>query len=212
MVPTGVGRAYGTAGQAFELALVLALEQADNDAVVSPEIDVPLSFSGNRSRENLQLCLSLRGELDWRGLVCDEVEVFMKSIEQKGEELLAIVLVRPFKLGRKAADCVSERDGREERVLLRPECLHELRNRMRQYALCPQHIGRIDGLLVASLSQKPGERDRCAEALHHRIHVAGIAQVLQASEANEPVPERDQLRREAPKCRRLQVRGVLQQL
>ena len=106
------------AGQTGELAAVLALKPLHDDRVVAAEIDVPLLGARLGLRHRLERELSLGRHRDRRRLVKDKVEVLVQAVEEEGEELLRVVLIRAAKLGRKVADgflaAVSQRTAKAD--------------------------------------------------------------------------------------------------
>lgn len=110
---------HGSAGQTLQPVPVLPLKDLHDDAVVSPLADVPLPLARNLRRQAFELGLALWRQLDRLGLLNDQVEVLVETVEKEGEELLSVVLIAASERGRKATDRLlrtssSARYGQEE--------------------------------------------------------------------------------------------------
>lgn len=138
------------ASQAAHLISELALEALHDKAVVPHLVDLPFPLAHDLRRQRLQVVLAFRRHLDRRRLVHDVVAVLVQAVQEKAEELLRVVLLRAAELGRDAADRLSERDGREEVVLLGPQHPNELGDRVRQRAFGAERIDDVDVLAVSA--------------------------------------------------------------
>lgn len=96
----------------------------------------------------------------------------MQPIEQEGQEFLRVVLVGAFEPGLELAYrfLISEQGqvsqqgedvrrgqthpkshGSEERILLAPQSLYELRHSICEHALCSERVRLVDSLFIRSL-------------------------------------------------------------
>jgi len=161
-------QSYLVTRQALEPVPVLPLEQVHDEAIIALLVDLPLGLRSHFRRQRLELGFPLRRHLDGRRFVLDPVEVFVQSIQDEREELLRVVLICTRELLRERDDlflpsvrCVAARpcvasthpecDWRQERVILFPKRLEQLRERIRQVALHAHRIVHIDRPLIAPI-------------------------------------------------------------
>jgi hypothetical protein len=137
------------ARQARQLVPKLPLEALHDEAIVTHAINLPLAFAHDLRRQRLEIMFAVRRHLDRWWFLDDVVEVLVQTIEEKSEKLLRIMLVRTAKLGRDATDVFTERDGREEDVVLSPDGPDELRHSISKGASGSEGVRRVD---VSSVS------------------------------------------------------------
>lgn len=133
----------------------------------------------------------------------------MQSIEKESEELLGVVLVRSAELRSDSADVLAKGDGREEGVLLSPDGANELGYGIGESSTSAKGVDGVNVALVGSVWREradisckshrrrkktltlevPSEGYRRRKTLNRRVHVAGVAEILEARQADRIVVE-----------------------
>lgn len=90
--------------QAFQSISKLTLEVIDNEAVIPALPSTPLLLAGYLLGETFQFRFLLRCRRP-RGLDHYSIQIFVKSIQKKTEELLRVMLVRAIILSFEITDC-----------------------------------------------------------------------------------------------------------
>ena len=121
--------------QALQAIAVLALEQVDDETVISHPINLPFFLRGDLWGQRLQSGFSLGRHFHWRRFVLNTIQILVQPVQNEREELLRIMLICPGELLGKADDLFllsvgailsqtksyAESNRREESVILLPQ-------------------------------------------------------------------------------------------
>ena len=152
--------------EAVERRLEQTVEEVDDDAVVALLVVLPRLLG-----ELLVRLAHVAAQLHV-GLLHDAVEVLVQAVEQKGEQLVRVLLLEAGELGREAAQVELERARYRVAVVARPDLVDEVGIGLGDFALAPERIHHVDLLLVALVAEVVGEQRHVAHALQRRVHKA----------------------------------------
>ena len=110
----------------------------------------------------------------------DAVQVLVQPVEEILTEFLAVMLVVVVELRGEEAHRHFERPRRDDGILARINLVQEVGVRRGHLAAAPQRIPFVDFLLVLALAKVLRYWLDVIDALKNRVHVARIAQVVQA--------------------------------